>query len=167
MKRAVLVVAAALVCYPTQSFTQGSRSTPIALTDKITSLDGVWTHDPLKGLLSSCGGGTIDKTIRIGISPQGVRVESGRLTGLLPLDGGSVTVRESTVATAGLDAGWLAITIRVSRPATTNIWRDVYIASGDELTIWRTFNIESPDGSLSQQIVCGNRGVVVYRRQKT
>jgi len=163
MKRAVLIIVAVLVICPITSFGQG---TPIELTDKITSLAGLWIHDPAKGVSAACGGSTIDKTIRIRVSPQGVNVESERLNALLPLDGGPVTVRDSTVATAALDAGWLAVTIRVTRPATTNVFRDVYIATGDELTIWRTFNIESPDGSLSQRIVCANRGVVVYRRQR-
>src|SRR5687768_15620979 len=131
MKRAVLVVAAALVCCPIGSFAQGIRSTPITLTDKITSLDGVWIYDPTKGVRGSCDlADQNDRIIRISVSPQGVNVESGRLKKLLPLDGSSVTVRDSTVATAALDAGWLAITIRVAAPmrrGATNVHRDVYV----------------------------------------
>jgi hypothetical protein len=163
MKRAGLVVVAVLACCPMGSFGQ---STPIALTDKITSLDGVWIHDPTKGVTSSCPG-TLDQTIRISVSPQGVSVESGRPRALLPLDGTPVTVT-SGVATATLDAGWLAITIRVSAPGgrgTTNVHRDVYVVNQDELTIWRNFTIEWPDGSLSST-VCSYRSALVYRRQK-
>ena len=169
MKRAVLVVAAALVCCPIGSFAQGIRSTPITLTDKITSLDGVWIYDPTKGVRGSCNlADQNDRVIRISVSPQGVNVESGRLTKLLPLDGSPVTVRDKTVASAALDAGWLAITIRVVAPmnrGATNVHRDVYIVSDDELTIWRNFTIEWPDGSLSSP-VCSYRTALVYRREK-
>ena len=169
MKRAVLVVVAVLACCPMRSFAQGLPGTPVALTDKITSLDGVWIHDPTKGVRGSCD--LVDQTeriIRISISQQGVDVESERLKKLLPLDGSPVTVRDSTVATAALDAGWLAITTRVIAPGgrgTTNVHRDVYVVSHDELTIWRNFTIEWPDGSLSST-VCSYRQVLVYQRQK-
>jgi len=169
MKRAVLVVAAALVCWPIGSFAQGIRSTPITLTDKITSLDGVWIYDPTKGVRGSCDlADQNDRIIRISVSPQGVNVESGRLKKLLPLDGSSVTVRDSTVATAALDAGWLAITIRVAAPmrrGATNVHRDVYVVSQDELTIWRNFTTEWPDGSLSST-ACSYRQALVYHRQR-
>lgn len=170
MKRAVLVVAAALVCFPIGSFAQGIRSTPITLTDKITSLDGVWIYDPTKGVRGSCDlADQNDRIIRISVSTQGVNVESERLKKLLPLDGSPVTVRDSTVATAALDAGWLAITIRVAAPGgrgTTNVHRDAYIVSDDdELTIWRNFTIEWPDGSLSST-VCSYRQALVYQRQR-
>ena len=169
MTRAVLIVAAALVCWPIESFAQGIPSTPITLTDRITSLDGVWIYDPTKGVRGSCDlADQNDRIIRISVSPQGVNVESGRLKKLLPLDGSSVTVRDSTVATAALDAGWLAITIRVAAPmgrGATNVHRDVYVVSRDELTIWRNFTIEWPDGSLSST-ACSYRHALVYQRQK-
>ena len=179
MKRAVLVLVV-LVCCPIGSFAQGIRSTPVTLTDKITSLDGVWIYDPTKGVRGSCDlADQNDRIIRISVSPQGVNVESGRLTKLLPLDGSPVTVKDSTVATAALDAGWLAITIRVVAPnnrGATNVHRDVYIAERrqmplesnvnyDELTIWRNSTTEWPDGSLSST-VCSYRAALVYRRQK-
>ena len=168
MRRAVFVLVAVLVCCPMGSFGQGVPSTPITLTDKITSLDGVWTYDPTEGVRGSCDlADQNDRIIRIGVSPQGVNVESGRLKKLLPLDGSSVTVRDSTVATAALDAGWLAITIRVAAPmrrGATNVHRDVYVASQDGLTIWRNFTIEWPDGSLSST-ACSYRQALVYRRQ--
>jgi hypothetical protein len=97
-----------------------------------------------------------------------VRVEAERLKRLLPLDGSPVTVRDSAVASAALDAGWLAITIRVIAPmrrGTTNVHRDVYIVSHDELTIWRNFTIEWPDGSMSST-ACSYRQVLVYQRQR-
>lgn len=170
MKRAVLVVLAVLVCCPIGLFAQGA---PIALTDKITSLDGEWIRDPAKGVTSSCPStSTIDQTVRITVSPQGVSVESHRLKWLVPLDGSPTTVTASGnftgVATAALDAGWLAITTRQSAPggrATTNVFREVYVVSHDELTIWRNFTIEWPDGSLSST-VCSYREALVYQRQR-
>lgn len=180
MKRAVLVVVAGLVFCPMRSFGQGVPSTPVTLTDKITHLEGVWVFDPTKGVRGSCAtNDQPDQTIRISVSPQGVNVESERLKKLLPLDGSPVTVRDKTVATAALDAGWLAITIRVVAPmnrGATNVHRDVYIAERrqfplesnvnyDELTIWRNFTTEWPDGSLSSP-VCSYRAALVYRRQK-
>jgi hypothetical protein len=165
--RAVIVVGV-LVC-PMASFSQGIPSTPITLTDKITSLDGVWTYDRGKGVRGSCDlDEQNDRIIRIGVSPQGLNIESERLKALLPLDGTPVTVRDKTIAMAALEAGWLAITIRVVAPnnrGATNVHRDVYVVSRDQLTIWRNFTIEWPDGSLSST-VCSYRQVVVYQRQK-
>ena len=105
--------------------------------------------------------------IRINVSPQGVNIESERSKMLLPLDGSPVTVRDKTVANAALDAGWLAATVRVMAPmkrGATNVHRDVYIVSHGELTIWRNFTVEWPDGSLSST-ACSYRQVVVYQRQ--
>ena len=177
MRRAVFVVVAVLVYCP-MGFGQGVPSTPITLTDKITHLEGVWVLDPTKGVRGSCAtNDQPDRTIRISVSPQGVNV--GRPQALLPLDGSPVTVKDKTVASAAIDAGWLAITIRTIAPmdrGATNVVRDVYIAERrqiplesnvnyDELTIWRNFTIEWPDGSLSSP-VCSYRGALVYRRQK-
>ena len=166
MRRTILGIVAVLVCCPAGSFGQ---STPIGLTDKITSLDGVWVYDPTKGVRGSCDlADQNDRIIRIGVSPQGVKIESERLTKLLPLDGSPVTVRDSTVANAAIDAGWLAITIRVIAPGgrgNVNVHRDVYVVSRDELTIWRNFTIEWPDGSLSST-ACSYRQALVYQRQK-
>jgi hypothetical protein len=166
MRRVALSVVAVLACCQVPSFAQGG---PITLTEKITSLEGVWIYDPTKGVRGGpCDlADQNDRVIRIGVSSQGVNVESERLKGLLPLDGSPVTVRDSTIATAALDAGWLAITIRVVAPnnrGATNVHRDVYIASDDELTIWRNFTVEWPDGSLSST-VCSYRQALVYRRQ--
>jgi hypothetical protein len=168
MKRAALIVVAVLVG-PMESFGQGLPSTPIELTNKITSLAGVWTYDPTRGVRGSCDlDDQNDRTIRIGVSPQGVNIESERITRLLPLDGRPVTVRDKTVAAAALDAGWLAITIRVVAPnnrGATNVHRDVHVVSRDQLTVWRNFTIEWPDGSLSSTD-CSYRQVLVYQRQK-
>ena len=178
MRRAVFVVVVVLVSCPMGSFGQGVPGTPITLTDKITHLEGVWVLDPTKGVRGSCAtNDQPDQTIRISVSPRGVNV--GRPQALLPLDGSPVTVRDKTVASAALDAGWLAVTIRTIAPnnrGTTNVFRDVYIAERrqfplesnvnyDELTIWRNFTIEWPDGSLSST-VCSYRAALVYRRQK-
>ena len=117
MRRAVFVVVAVLVCCPMGPFAQGVPSTPITLTDKITSLDGVWIYDPTKHVRGSCDlADQNDRIIRIGVSPQGVNIESERITKLLPLDGSPVTVRDKTVASAALDAGWLRHHDTGSRP---------------------------------------------------
>jgi hypothetical protein len=129
----------------------------------------VWIYDSTKGVRGNCDVvDQADRTIRISVSPQGVNVESERSKMLLPLDGSPVTVRDKTVATAALDAGWLETTVRVIAPndrGATNVHRDVYIVSRGELTIWRNFTIEWPDGSLSST-ACSYRRVLVYQRQK-
>ena len=178
MRRAVFVVVAVAVFCPMGAFGQGVPSTPVTLTDKITQLEGVWVLDPAKGVRGSCAtNDQPDQTIRISVSPQGVNV--GRPQALLPLDGSPVTVGDKTVASAALDAGWLAVTIRTIAPmnrGATNVRRDVYVADRrqiplesnvnyDELTIWRDFTIEWPDGSLSST-ACSYRTALVYRRQK-
>ena len=178
MRRAVFIVVAVLVFCPMGSLGQGVPSTPITLTDKITHLEGVWVLDRTKGVRGSCTTtDQPDQTVRISVSPKGVNV--GRPQALLPLDGSPVTVQDKTVASATLDAGWLAITIRTIAPnnrGATNVRRDVFIAERrqfplesnvnyDELTIWRNFTIEWPDGSLSST-ACSYRQALVYLRQK-
>jgi hypothetical protein len=178
MRRAVFAVVAVVVCCPMGSFGQGIPSTPVTLTDKITHLEGVWVLEPTKGVRGSCATkDPPDQTIRISVSAQGVNV--GRPQALLPLDGRPVTLKDKTVASAALDAGWLAVTTRTIAPmnrGATNVFRDVYIAERrqipfesnvnyDELTIWRNFTVEWPDGSLSST-VCSYREALVYRRQK-
>jgi hypothetical protein len=71
----------------------------------------------------------------------------------------------SGAASAALDAGWLAVTTRHTRAQGTGVSRDVYVVQGDELTIWRTFHFEQPDGTLNQN-ACGGRQALVYQRQR-
>lgn len=167
--KAVSILALAILawCQPTLA-----QEASIPLTRNITSLDGVWVHDPAKGVPGVCGN-TIDPTIRFSVSAQGVTIESRRLAGLFRLDGSPTTMTGlgnfNGVARASLDAGWLAITTRRVRAAgasagSTNVLLDVFTVNGNELTVWRTFNLELPDGSLSQN-VCGNRQALVYQRQ--
>jgi len=73
-------------------------------------------------------------------------------------------------ASATVDGGWLAVTTRrvIAAGASaggTNVQHDVYIVRADELTIWRTTNVEYPNGTQSQNI-CGNRQAIVYQRQR-
>ena|SRR5688572_9138807 len=164
MKRAVLIVLAALLCCPVAAFAQGA---PIALTDKITSLDGVWVRDRTKGVEGYCGN-TVDETIRIAVSASGVSFESRRLTGHLKLDGSVTNVgggNFSGAASASIDAGWLAVTNRHNRAQGVGISRDVFVVQGDELTVWRTFHLEGPDGALNQN-ACDGRQALVYQRQR-
>jgi hypothetical protein len=164
MQRSVLVVVAALLCCPVWAFAQGK---PIALTDKIASLDGVWIRDRTKGVEGYCGN-TVDETIRIRVSAVGVSFESRRLTGLIRLDGSVTNVgggNFSGAASASIDAGWLAVTNRHPRAQGTGISRDVFVVQGDELTVWRTFHLEVADGTLNQN-ACDGRQALVYVRQE-
>ena len=165
MERAALVVGVAvLACFQVPLLAQGDSG---ALTEKITSLDGLWIRDPTKGVEGHCGN-TIDETIRIGVSARGVNFESRRLTGLIRLDGSVTNVgggNFSGAASAALDAGWLAVTTRHTRAQGTGVSRDVYDVQADELTIWRTFHFERPDGTLNQN-ACDGRQALVYQRQR-
>lgn len=167
MKGAAILVMAVLGSGQVASFAQGQT---IVLTEKIARLDGEWVRDRTRGVTSSCRGtSAIDDIVRIRVSAEVVRVESHRLTWLVPLDGrpptltGAGSFKGEVIAT--LDAGWLAITSRQSAPnnrGATNVFREVYIGGDDELTIWRNFTIEWPDGSLSST-VCSYREALVYR----
>lgn len=48
-----------------------------------------------------------------------------------------------------------------------NVMREVYIlnGTGDELTVWRTLNVRTPDGG-SGRIDCGNHHAIVYSRKQ-
>jgi hypothetical protein len=71
---------------------------------------------------------------------------------LLPLDGALCTLKDKTVATAALDAGWLASTVRVMAPMTKGryqrpsrrLHREPW-PTADDLA---NFTVEWPDGSL-------------------
>ena len=84
--------------------------------------------------------------------------------GTVKLDGTQAALADGRSATAALDAGWLAVTTRRERGGGANVMREVYIALKGELTIWRTLNVELPDGSQGK-IDCGNHHAIVYRRQ--
>jgi len=165
MKRAALVVVVVALAYG--QMPSSAQGDSIGLTDKIKSLDGLWIRDRTKGLEGHCGN-TIDETIRIGVSAQEVSFESRRLTGLIRLDGSVTNVgggNFSGAASASLDAGWLAVTNRHKRTQGIGISRDVFAVQGNELTIWRTFHFERPDGTLNQD-ACDGRQALVYQRQK-
>ena len=164
MKRAALVVVVACMACEMVSFAQGRA---IGLTEKITSLDGLWVRDRTKGVEGYCGN-TIDETIQIAVSASGVSFESRRLTGLLKLDGSVTNVgggNFSGAASASIDAGWLAVTNRHNRAQGVGISRDVFVVRGDELTVWRTFHLEGPDGALDQN-ACDGRQALVYQRTR-
>src|SRR5438874_9532160 len=133
MKRAALViVVAVLVCCQMPSFGHGDS---IGLTEKLTSLDGLWIWDRTRGVEGHCGN-PVDETIRIGVSALGVSFASRRLTGLIKLDGSVTNVgggNFSGAASAALDAGSLAVTIRHKRAQGTGVSRDVYVVRGNDL----------------------------------
>lgn len=98
-----------------------------------------------------------------------VGVSSGTLQpfGVVRLDGSETVLADGRTATAGHDAGWLAITMTLPRiGASTLVMREVYILNKnrDELTVWRTLNGIFPDGSQGK-IDCGNHHAIVYSRK--
>jgi hypothetical protein len=141
------------------------RAQSIPLTERIARLDGFWRRDFTKGIENTCGG-LVDPSILIRVSASEVSISSGQLSGVVKLDGGTTTLFDGRAASASLDAGWLAVSMRRQRREDrTNVTRDVYIVRDDELTVWRSFHVELSDGTQGK-IDCGNRQAIVYQRQK-
>ena len=133
------------------------------ITDKITSLAGIWTRDPSRGSGGICGVSEPD-VISFDLRPNSIMVQT-RSTWTIPLTGTATTANGLT--TASTDAGWLKVTITTPRNGGfANVMQEVYVLNRDrtELTLWRTLNVQLPDGG-SGKIDCGNRSAVVYRRQ--
>ena len=133
------------------------------ITDKITSLAGVWTRDASRGAGGICGVSEPD-AISFELRPDSIVVQT-RTTRTIPLTGTATTA--DGLASASTDAGWLKVTMTTPRNGGyANVMQEVYILNRDrtELTLWRTLNVQMPDGS-SGKIDCGNRTAVVYRRQ--
>ena len=75
------------------------------------------------------------------------------------VDGTGSAARFSTPRSIAVDAaGDVYVAERRQFPLESNV-------NYDELTIWRSFTVEWPDGSLSST-VCSYRTALVYRRQK-
>jgi hypothetical protein len=54
--------------------------------------------------------------------------------------------------------------IRQRRDEGTHVLREVYILSGNDLlTVWRTLQVNLPDGTQGR-IRCGSHAAIVYRR---
>ena len=143
---------------------------PFPVTDKLSSLAGTWVRDATRGTGGICGVNPAE-VITIAISPAAVTFKGGgargdtETIGTVKLDGTQTTLADGRTATAALDAGWLAVTMRhVRNGGYTNVLREVYIVLRGDLTVWRTLNVELPDGSQGK-IDCGNRQAIVYVRK--
>jgi hypothetical protein len=161
--RAVLMIAvAALMLAVTPARTVVTQE--IALTTKLTGLQGTWARDATRGTGGICGVPVAD-TIALKVSPTEVAVETDHLRGVFKLDGTETELSDGRTAAAALDAGWLAITMKRRRgDYATNVMQEVYIVLGNDLTIWRVLNTVFADGTPGK-IDCGNRHAIVYTRQ--
>jgi len=143
-----------------------AQQKPFPLTDKLTNLAGTWVRDPARGTGGICGVNPAD-SLTITVTPTEVFFSpvatpgATTISGTVKLDGSASMVSSGT-ATAALDAGWLAVTMRRERSGGfVNVLREVYIPLRGELTIWRTLNVERPDGG-PDKIDCGNHHAIVY-----
>ena len=146
-----------------------AQQAPFPLTDKLKGLEGTWVRDPTLGAGGICGVNPPD-VVTVKVSANEITFDSGTkvgatgTAGTVRLDGTQTTLADGRSATAALDAGWLAVTMRRERGGGANVMREVYIALKGELTIWRTLNVELPDGTQGK-IDCGNHTAIVYRRK--
>ena len=146
-----------------------AQHAPFPLTDKLTGLEGTWVRDPARGAGGICGVNPPD-VVTVKVSATEIDFKSGTTAGAtategpVRLDGTQTTLADGRRATAALDAGWLAVTMRRERGGGANVMREVYIPLKGELTIWRTLNVELPDGTQGK-IDCGNHSAIVYRRK--
>ena len=160
-----MVLAGALLAAPALS----AQQTRLPLTDKLTGLEGTWIRDPARGAGGICGVNPPD-VVTVNVSASEITFTASATqgatvtTGTVRLDGTQTTLSDGRTATAALDAGWLAVTVRRERGGGANVMREVYIALKGELTIWRTLNVELPDGTQGK-IDCGNHHAIVYKRK--
>ena len=170
MKRtalSALVMAGTVLAAPSPS----AQRAPFPLTDKLTNLEGAWVRDSTRGAGGICGVNPSD-AVTFKVSPTEIAIGAGTTQGatatqgVVKLDGTETVLYNGRTATATLDAGWLAVTIRRARGAGfTNVMREVYIPLKGELTIWRTLNVDLPDGTQGK-IDCGNHHAIVYTRKQ-
>jgi len=159
--RTVLIVAAGLMLVLTPA--RALVAQEIALTPKLTQLEGKWARDATRGTGGICGV-PVAESIVLKVSPTEVGIQTDRLTGVFKLDGTETKLSDGRTATAAVDAGWLAITMKRRRgDVATNVMQEVYIVRGSELTIWRVLNTVFADGTQGK-IDCGNRHAIVYAR---
>jgi hypothetical protein len=101
--------------------------------------------------------------VRFEVSSVEVDIETASWTGTIALDGSETRLSDGRTSSASLDAGWLMVTMRRERGDNANVMREAYVVLGDDLTIWRTLNVERADGTQGK-IDCGNRTAIVYTR---
>src|SRR6186997_1603427 len=126
-----------------------AQHAPFPLTDKLTGLEGTWVRDPARGAGGICGVNPPDiVTVKVSASEitfgSGSKAGATATNGTVKLDGTQTTLADGRSATAALDAGWLAVTMRRERGGGANVMREVYIPLQGQLTIWRTLNVELP-----------------------
>ena len=147
-----------------------AQPAPFPLTEKLTGLEGTWVLDPARGAGGICGVNP-PPLVTIKVSASEITFDTGAMvgatgtSGTVRLDGTRTILTDGRSASAALDAGWLAVTMRRERGGGANVMREVYIALKGELTIWRTLNVELPDGTQGK-IDCGNHTAIVYRRKQ-
>jgi hypothetical protein len=157
-----MMVAAALILVLAPARALAAQE--IALTPKLTQLEGKWTRDATRGTGGICGVPVSDWIV-LKVSPTEVGIETGWLAGVFKLDRTETQLSDGRTATAAVDAGWLAITMKRRRgDVATNVMQEVYIVSGNDLTIWRVLNTVFADGTQGK-IDCGNRHAIVYSRK--
>lgn len=165
-----LLLALALACSASNAGpVVAAQQASFPLTEKLTGLEGTWVRDPSRGAGGICGVNPAD-VITIAVSATDIAFDAGATSGatatrgIVTLDGSETVLADGRTAAASLDAGWLAVTVRRARNGGfTNVLREVYIPIKGELTIWRTLNVERPDGTQGK-IDCGNHHAVVYKR---
>lgn len=146
-----------------------AQRSPFPLTEKLKALEGTWARDATRGAGGICGVNPAD-AVTIKVSASEITLNPAATpgatatSGTVKLDGTETVLADGRTATAALDAGWLAVTMRRERGGGANVMREVYIPLRGELTIWRTLNVELPDGSQGK-IDCGNHHAIVYRQK--
>ena len=164
LKKRTALLALVLVCLAVAARPLlAAQQTPFPLTDKLKNLAGTWIRDPTRGAGGICGVTPIE-VITVTVSASEVTIDTGAGKGTIKLDGSQTTIPDGRTATAALDAGWLAVTMRRSRQGATNVMREVYIPLNGVLTIWRTLNVVFDDGREGK-IDCGNHAASVYTRK--
>lgn len=159
-------IALVIFCIAMAVSTVGAQRAPFPLTEKLAGLEGTWVRDPTRGTGGICGVNPAD-TITVKVSASEITFAANAsqgatmTAGTVRLDGTQTGLVDGRTAAASLDAGWLAVTMRRERGGGANVMREVYIALRGELTIWRTLNVELPDGTQGK-IDCGNHHAIVY-----
>jgi hypothetical protein len=136
----------------------------IPLITKLTGLAGVWTRDTTRGAGGICGV-PVPVRVEIAVTPTEIEIRTNVAEGTVKLDGSETTLSDGRTARASLDAGWLKITMRRQRNGgSVNVMQEVYIVTGNDLTIWRALNVVLPDGG-DGKIDCDNRHAIVFTRK--
>jgi hypothetical protein len=149
-----LTFAVALFAIGIATSAVSAQQKPFPLTDKLTNLAGTWVRDPARGTGGICGVNPADSlTITLTgtemlFSPAATPGATA-ISGTVRLDGSTTMVSGGTTMRRERSGGFV------------NVLREVYIPLRGELTIWRTLNVERPDGG-PDKIDCGNHHAIVY-----